>query len=201
MRRFSAGSKFMIIPGLTALLVLLPSCRRAPEVVEVEPSATSSVPSTPTPRVRLSTLEPPQESSKIGITVNALPSGLVITSNDDLWLEVTDSRRLSVQYTFVALPPEADGISLANVGDFEGFLPSFENREPDSEGTVTTRFGEARWASGMYLEYDEELVDVRVFAPHPSGTGILAVYSACPPGVASVEERLAIIQNLLENVS
>jgi len=150
---------------------------------------------------RLHTLGLPQVSQEIGMTLQALPEGLVVTYNESLWIEVVDSNRPLLRYTFLALPAEADGISLADVGRFESHLPSFASGTSDTDGTIITALGDARWASGRYLEDDEELEDVRVFAPHPSGSGSLVVYSACRQGVASVEERLAIIQELLSNVS
>lgn len=187
-------------------LAVFPGCGRAPEEPARGPDETVTEPNViftpgPTPRVRLSTLEAPQRSPEIGITLSAVPPGLVITSNEDLWMELTDSARLTLQYTLLALPPEAEGVDPADVGRYESLLPSYSSRKPNDSGVVETRLGTARWATGTYLEDDDELVDVRVFAPHPTGRGTLVVYSACPRGVASVEERIAVIKDLLSHVS
>ena len=198
MRRYRLLSAPIIATMVVVSVALVPSCRRAPEEPVLTP--TIVVPPTPTPRVRLTTLAPPQQNAEIGITVTTLPPGLVITHNDESWIEVTDGSRINVQYTFLALSSGDMKTSPSEVDGFEALIPPFDGNAL-SEGEIDTVFGAARWASGTYLEDDEVLVDVRIFAAHPSGNGLLVIYSACRENEATVDERLAVMQELLTHVS
>ncbi len=197
MRCFSAGSKLMIIPGLAALLILLPSCRRAPE----EPTELGAGHETQETMIELTALDLPQENPTLGITLNDAPRGLVATYNGEYWIGLTDQSRPTLTYTLVSSPEYAPGIGVLSVTDFEAGILAYENGEFGGSGEAETALGFAKWANGSYSEDGEILEQLYLTAPHPSGGGELIVTSICPRGVATIEERLAVIQELLKNIS
>ena len=79
MRRFSAGSKLIMIPLLAAFIVLLPNCGRAPEEPAVSPTI-------PAPQEELEVLELPQQNTQIGISLTAAPQELAVTYNGKHWM-------------------------------------------------------------------------------------------------------------------
>ena len=184
-----------------ALLVLalgsLPSCRRAPET----PPPATPTPVTSAPEVSLNQLELPLSNPEIGITLDAVPPGLVATYNGEHWVELTDTHNPQLRYTFVSDPEYATGMGVADISDFEMAVLAREDGRFDGGGEIDTALGTATWVSGSFSE-DGELIDqVMVSVPHPSGTGRLIVSSIGPQGVAGARDRLGVIVELLSDVS
>jgi len=185
----------LITTGLAIAVALLPSCRRAPEE-QPAPVPTASVAEEP-----LATLELPQQNSEIGISLNAAPAGLAVTYNGEHWLELTDLKANSLRYTFIEDVPDSPGISPTNINDFESLVSSYPDGKILDTGVIDTALGEANWSNGTYSQDGEIVDDLAMFIAHPSGSGILILRSTGPAGVASVEDRLAVMQALLANVS
>jgi hypothetical protein len=185
-----------ILAMVIVSLALLPSCRRAPEepvVVDID--------STETPQVELTAIELPLQNLDIGITLNDVPPGLVATLNTEKWIEVSDTKAPTILYAFVASLPVSQGISPQSVAEFEAWVESSPDGKNTGNGSIDTALGSTTWASGTYLDDDGLVDDIHAFAPHPSGSGTLILYSVCPAGVTTVDERLAVMQELLTHVS
>ena len=185
-----------ILAMVIVSIALLPSCRRGPE----EP-VTVDTDSTETPKVEFTTLELPLQNLDIGITLNDVPPGLVATLNTEKWIEVSDTKTPTILYAFVASFPDSPGISPQSVEEFGAWVDSSQDGKNTGNGSIDTALGSTTWASGTYLDDDGLVDDLHAFAPHPSGTGTLILYSVCPAGVSTVEKRLAVMQNLLTHVS
>ena len=184
-----------IVAMVIASVALLPGCGRAPEEQPVVP------PDSGGPEIELMVLDLPQENPLIGISLNAAPPGLVATYNEERSIEITDERRPNLRYTFDADLPGAPSRSPKTVEDFVVFMGKHDGGRLADSGDMKTALGEASWASGTYSAEDEIFEDVRVFVPHPSGTGTLILYAVCPAGTATVEERLAVMREILTDVS
>jgi hypothetical protein len=195
MHKVRSAVHLAVATGLAAM-VLTPGCGRAPE--EVPPPSTAVEESAAEP---LTSLELPQSNSAVGVTLASVPAGLVATFNENEGLEVADVRRPSLRYNFEADLPGSPSRGPSSVGAFETFVRKFNDGAPLDNGTLDTALGGATWASGRYYEEDQSFIDVRVFAPHPSGDGTLIVWTVSPEDVASVAERLSAIRGLLEFVS
>ena len=187
-------TKLFIISGFAAVLVVFPSCRRAP----VEPTATSTIPAS---EHELTGLELPQQNPEIGISLTAAPAGLVVTYNGEHWIELTDQNRHSLRYTFIESVPQSPGIAPTGIQDFEALISAYPDGEILDNGSVKTPLGTADWSNGTYSEDGEVLDELMMFCAHPSGSGILILRSICPAGLATIDERLAVMQNLLTHVS
>lgn len=184
-----------IVAVVIASIALLPSCRRAPEE---QPAVT---PDSGEPAIDLTVLDLPQKNPLIGISLNSAPPGLVATYNEERTIEITDERRPSLRYTFDADLPGAPSRSPRTIEDFEVFMGKHNGGSLADSGDMKTALGKATWASGTYSAEDQVFEDVRVFAPHPSGTGTLILCAVCPAGTATVEERLAAMREILADVS
>jgi len=185
----------LLTAGLAVAVVLLPSCRRAPEE---QPAPT---PVTPGAEEPLATLELPQQNSEIGISLNAAPAGLAVTYNGEHWIELTDEKVHSLRYTFIEDVPDSLGISPTSVEDFEAMVTAYPDGRILDTGVADTGLGEANWSNGTYSQDGEIVDDLAMFIAHPSGSGILILRSTGPVGVASVKDRLSVMQALLANVS
>lgn len=198
MRRQRAIRDCVVIGLILVGIVVLPSCRRAPE--EPGPVAVVGTPG-PDQMPYGAVLELPQQSPALGITLSTAPGRLVATFNQDNWLELTDETRPTLRFTFEADLPGSPSRSPAVVADFDQWLSKLTQGRLLDSGSLDTPFGPAAWASGEYFEEDESFSDVRIFAPHPSGNGTLILYSVGPAGVATIEERLDLMTELLTGVS
>jgi hypothetical protein len=187
-------TRLFIICALAAVLVVFPSCRRAPE----EPTATTT---TPASEDELTGLELPQLNPKIGISLNAAPAGLVVTYNGEHWIELTDQNRHSLRYTFIESVPQSPGIAPTGIQDFEVLISEYPDGEVLGHGSVKTSLGMADWSNGTYSEDGEALDEVMMYCVHPSGSGILILRSICPAGLTTIDERLSVMQKLLTHVS
>ncbi len=190
-------SRLLIITCVALTLVVLPSCRRAPEEPVGNPPAGAGDKTEPA----IAALDLPLENPQIKVSLTAVPPGLVATYNGDSAIEVADENRPDLRYTFDADLPGAPSRSPKTVYDFEQFIGKHNDGRVTDNGEIETALGSATWASGTYFEEDQTFGDVRVFAPHPSGNGTLILSAVCPAGEATVEERLATMQKLLTNVS
>lgn len=182
---------------LVLALGLLPSCRRAPEA---PPSATTT-PTAATSEVTLNALEPPLSNPKIGITLDAVPPGLVATYNGEHWIELTDSRQPQLRYTFVSDPEYATGMGVVEISDFETAILAREDGRFEGRGEIDTALGTATWVSGSYSEDGQIIDQFMVSAPSPSGSGRVIVNSIGPQGAAGAEDRLNVIIDLLSKLS
>lgn len=185
----------LIIAALTAAVVLT-GCKRAPEEGPsgpVEPGTTED-------QVPLSTISFPVANSVIGISVKSAPAGLVATFNEDNWIELTDSRRPRMLYTFVANDDKNPRAVAPSIDAFENDILGYDGGAIIDEGSMETALGNASWAAGTYSEDGETIEKIYLLAPHPSGVGSLTVTSICPSDTASVDERLARIRDLLKYV-
>ncbi len=194
MRRFSAGSKLIMIPLLAAFIVLLPNCGRAPEEPAVSPTI-------PAPQEELEVLELPQQNTQIGISLTAAPQELAVTYNGKHWMELTDKKRHSLRYTFIESVPDSPGLSPTSVQEFQTMISAYEDGKILESGSVDTALGNADWSNGTYSEDGEVLDILTMFSAHPADSRILILRSVCPTGLATVEERLSVMQELLANIS
>ena len=187
-----------LIATLLALaVVLLPGCKRAPE--EVAPP--EQVVPTEQDQPPITALELPQNNPEIAITLNSVPPGLAATLNTSYWIELTDIRNQSIQYAFVGNPSGQPGPAASSTAEFEVRVLESPNGRITERGTLETIFGPAQWVSGIYDDDYGPVEDIHVFVPHPSGTGTVVMTAICPTGAATVEERLAVIQEILTHVS
>ena len=191
-RRFALS--FCLVIGVAVAIAILPGCKRAPDVPE-QPAATE--PADPD----MITIDLPQASSEIGVTLTAAPAGLVATYSGEHWIELADAARPRLLFTLVSDPQHASGVAVVDINDFEEALTNRDDGRFTGDGEIETALGEARWVSGSFAEDGEVIEQILVSAPHPSGSGRLTVSSTCPSGVATVKERLDTIEGLLEHVS
>ena len=184
----------VIVAACTA--VLLPGCRGKseppPAGAPVEPSATE---------LPVQTIDLPQGNPEIGITLDRAPSGLAATYNGEYWIELADVSRPGLRYVFVPVVENQPAISPGTVADFESMVREYSDGQVGPGGELETRFGVAKWSSGTYSEDGELLLDVRLFVPHPSGSGAFVLYSDSRRDLATVEQRLEVMRELLEGVS
>lgn len=186
-------TKLLIITGLAVAFVVLPSCRRAPEepVNEIVEK----------PEIELTAIDLPQQNPEIGISLTAAPAGLVVTYNGEHWIELTDQNRHSLRYTFIESVPQSPGIAPTGIQDFEVLISAYPDGKILDNGSVKTPLGTADWSNGTYSEDGEVLDELMMFCAHPSGSGILILRSICPAGLATIDERLSVMQELLTHVS
>ncbi|MEX1311221.1 MAG: hypothetical protein AB1Z65_12425 [Candidatus Sulfomarinibacteraceae bacterium] len=189
-------ARALVATGLALVFAVMPACKRAPE----EP-APAAGPGTAEPELDLVTLDLPLSNLDLGVTLTAAPTGMVATYNDGPAIEVVDPRRPNLRFTFFADLAGLPFRSPATVADFEGFIGKHNQGRLTDDGDLETALGPATWANGSYFEEDQSFEDLRVFVAHPSGTGTLIVAAVGPEGVSSLEERLAVIQELLTFVS
>ncbi|HSN55866.1 MAG TPA: hypothetical protein VLT32_14425, partial [Candidatus Sulfomarinibacteraceae bacterium] len=128
-------------------------------------------------------------------------AGLVTTYNDQAFIELTDTSRPALHYTFEADLPDSPSRSPADLPSFEVLLAKFQGGSLLDSGSIETALGTASWAHGEFYQEDQTFSDLRIFAPHPSGSGTLILYSVVPTEAATVEERLQTMQALLGGVS
>jgi hypothetical protein len=143
----------------------------------------------------------PHHHPEIGITLAAAPAGLVPTYSGDHWIRLYDDKRRLLSYTLVSAPEFVHGVVVSDISEFEDAVHAYGDGDYLGGGEVDTALGRASWAAGFFSEDGEGVEQVLLFTPHPSGSGRLIVTSRCPPGTASVDERLAVMQELLANVS
>ena len=124
-----------------------------------------------------------------------------MTLNTSYWIELVDVRNQSIQYSFVGIPPVTPGPTPSTVAEFEQRVRESQNGRLMESGTLDTVFGSAQWVSGSYDDDDGPVVDVHLFVPHPSGAGNMVLKSVSPPGVSPVEDRLSVMNELLNHVS
>jgi hypothetical protein len=188
--------RWVVIPAMICGIVVLSSCGREPEeeTSVAEPEIVEEA-------VPLDTLDVPLSNSDLGFTLSGTPPGLVATYNEGPAIEVADRAHPSLRYTFFVERPDLPIRSPATVEDFETFIRGHNLGEIIERGTIDTSLGSAAWAIGSYYEEDQSFEDLRVFVPHPSGTGTLILASVGPEGVTSLDQRLTAIQGLLSFVS
>jgi len=196
MQRLSSGLKLTLVSVLAALFLALPGCKRAPEQIEQEPATQPSE-----DQLQVEALQLPQMNPEIGITLNATPPGLVATLNTQVWIEVTDANTPDVLYSFVASSTDSPGVAPATVKEFETWVRNSPQGKITGKGSTETVFGSAAWVSGSYMDDDGVMDDIRIFSPHPSGTGTLVLFSVCPIGTKSADHRLVVMRELLANIS
>ena len=195
MHRQPIFRKNAVIAIVIASIAAAPACRRAPEETATPPPEAG--PEAPA----IATLELPQHNPRIGISLDVAPAGLVATYNGEYWIELTDETRPTLRYDFVAKVPETPGMLPADVADFEALIHRYSDGTILGSGSVKTALGTADWSSGSFSEDGEVIETVTMFAPHPSGSGTVTLSSACPAGVATVEERLDVMKQLLAGIS
>jgi hypothetical protein len=189
-----------VLVGLVLLgAALLPACRRAPETPPPEVVATPVPEAVAYPHGHPLTL--PQTNDLIEITLSSAPDTLVATYNDQGFLELTDTSRPSLHFTFEADLPTSPSRSPSDLQGFQELLGKYDGGHLLDSGSFDTALGPATWAFGEYYQEDRTFSDVRIFAPHPSGNGRLILSSTAPEGTASPEERLETMRQLLAGVS
>ena len=80
-------------------------------------------------------------------------------------------------------------------------ISAYEDGKILESGSVDTALGNADWSNGTYSEDGEVLDILTMFSAHPADSRILILRSVCPTGLATVEERLSVMQELLANIS
>ncbi|HSN55125.1 MAG TPA: hypothetical protein VLT32_10650 [Candidatus Sulfomarinibacteraceae bacterium] len=187
---------FAIITVAVSVAVLLPGCRRQSEQ---PPAETPAEPSPTGPPVE--TIDLPQSNPEIGVTLDRAPSGLAVTYNGEYWIELADLSSPGLRYVFVPVVENNPAISPESVADFESMVKEYPDGQVGPRGELDTRFGLAKWSSGTYSEDGELLLDVRLFVPHPSGSGAFVLYSSSREDLATVEQRLETMRGLLDGIS
>lgn len=187
----------LVVAVFVTSIVLAPACRRQPD----EPVTDTSIDDVEMAELELDPIELPLQNPDIGITLNAVPSGMVATLNTQVWIEITDTRSPKNLYVFVASPPDSPGISPQTVEEFEAWVDASQNGRNTGGGSIDTAHGPAIWASGTYMDDDGMMDHIQVFVPHPSGSGSLILYSVCPTGRKAVEDQLAVMQELVAEIS
>ncbi len=184
-------STALIIASITAA-VTLTGCRRAEdEPVQARPTEVLD---------RSASIPFPIENPVIGISVTAAPDGLVATFNSGNWLELTESHRPNVLYTFAANNDQEPRVEPPSIEECENDILGYDGGKITGHGTLDTALGKVNWAAGTFSEDGENLEKVYLLAPHPSGAKSLILISVCPYGAASVDERLVRIKELLQYV-
>jgi hypothetical protein len=194
MRRRPTLSEIALVIGLSITVVILPSCRRAPE--EAEP-----LPPPQPPSESIEALELPQANQQIGISLDSLPEGLAATFNSQYWVRLVDVNNPSIKYALIGVPPVLPGPTPVTVREFVARVKASPDGRILDQGTVETVLGEAEWVIGVYVDDDGVVEDIHVFVPLPSGDGRMVVTSLCPPGIATLESRLKVIRELLTHVT
>lgn len=189
--------KLLFIAGIIALMTVVPACKKAPEPEPVAPVEPLPEAATET----LVSLPLPQSNPEIGIQLSSVPPGLAVTLNTSLWIELTDTRDPSIQYSFVGNPPDSGGPAPSDLPEFRKRVLESPKGKVLKSGTIDTAFGPAQWASGSYVDDDGPVEDINVFVPHPSGNGKIVLRSVCPLGTSTTEDRLTVIQTILMHVS
>jgi len=136
----------------------------------------------------VSTIAFPVSNSVIGITVNTAPEGLVVTFNGDNWIELTDSRRPRVLYTFVANDDRNPTAVASSIDEFERNTLGYDGGAVIGQGTIreATEPREKNAAlnqimhhySGRHWEFDEGFEDA---VSDADGTPLGTQYLALPP--------------------
>lgn len=187
---------FSIVTVAVSVAVLLPGCRRQSE------QPPGGTPGGPLPtEVPLQTIDLPQSNPEIGITLDRAPSGLAATYNGEYWIELADVSKPRLRYVFVPVVANQPAITPESVAGFESMVREYPDGRVGPGGELETRFGPAKWSSGTYSQDGELLLDVRLFVPHPSGSGVFVLYSHSREDLATVEQRLETMRELLEGVS
>ena len=194
-RRSTRAAVVVAVISLTVLV--LPGCKRAPE--EAAPPAPVAPAAVEHPPV--AALELPQTNSEIGITLGSVPQVLAVTLNTSLWIELVDLRNPAIRYSFVGVPPDLNGPTPATAAAFETRVHASPNGRIADRGSVDTVFGTSEWICGVYDDDDGAVEDIHLFVPHPSGSGMVVLTSVCPPDAAGIDQRLSVMQELLEHVS
>lgn len=194
MRHGRIVTEIVFVALLALAVILLPGCNRAEE---------ESVPAEPLDDggEALVSLDLPQTSPELGLTLNDIPRGLIVTYNEGLAMEVTDTSQPDLRFTLNVERPDLPERSPATVGDFEVFIGGHNEGVVNDRGTLKTALGKADWALGVYHEEDQTFEDLRVFVPHPSGNGILVISAVGPENTASVDQRLDVVKALLEEIT
>jgi hypothetical protein len=187
-----------VVLALAIAIAILPSCKRAPE--EPPPPATELVEAEPTP-VPLTIVDLPQTNPEIGITLSGAPPGLVAIYSGEHWIELADRANPSLLYTLMSGPEHASGVAVSDIDEFESAVAARIDGRFLRRGSIETALGTAYWVSGEYSEDGELIQQVMVSVQHPSGGGQLTISSICPVSVASLEDRLEVIRQLLTHVS
>ncbi len=197
MRNRGPRARFVLLMVVVSI-ALLPSCRRGPdEPPDGEPISDS----TDAGQLELNALDFPLENPQLNISLSTSPPGLVATYNGEASIELADTKRPDLRYTFDADFPENPSRSPKSVEEFERFIGKHNDGSFSDSGVMKTALGTAAWASGTYFEEDQSFGDVRLFVPHPSQTGILILSAVCPSEEATVEDRLATMKEILTHVS
>lgn len=184
-------STTLIIASITAAVTLTGCGRAEDEPVQALPTEVLD-PSASIPF--------PVENPVIGISVTSAPDGLVATFNRRNWLELTESHRPNVLYTFAANNDQEPRVEAPSIEEFESDILGSDGGKITGHGTLDTVLGKANWAAGIFSEDGENVEKIYLLAPHPSGAKSLILTSICPHGAASVDERLARIKELLKYV-
>ena len=195
MRVKNTSSQQFVAIVLLAGSTLIAGCGRDSD------EATTQGPKQAPTKVELDALELPQANAGIGITLSSVPVDHVVTFNESEWIQITDQWNPAVVYSIVRSTELDPGQTPATPGDFERrVLASPEGKVLD-RGRVETALGPADWISGSYLDDDGPVEDLHLFAPHPSRPGTVIVTCLAPLGDKSVEDRIAVILELLSNAS
>jgi len=197
MRHGRVAVTSVVVLCLAGIIAVVPGCGKAPEQPS-EPQPTTSVQQEAPP---IEALELPLTNPEIGITVESVPEDLVATYNGEHWMVFGNRNRREVTYTLLSDLNRASGVRGSNLSEFRANVARYTDGGFTDTGEVDTQLGIASWASGVYSEDGETISALVVSVPHPSREGRLFITSNCPPEVASVEQRLATIEQLLGRVS
>ena len=85
--------------------------------------------------------------------------------------------------------------------EFEAWVNASQKGRNTGNGSIDTVHGTTNWASGTYMDDDGMMDHIHAFVPHPSGSGSLILYSVCPAGRKTVEDQLAVMQELVAEIS
>jgi len=148
---------------------------------------------------------PPPEPTVIqnidlGITLNGLPDGLVVSSNQGTSFELRPADPLVGGVLWFAVGPEQEGVNLvaavqSHQAQLEGMVDAVYKGAQELQGD----FGTAFYSRGQYAEGDELVEETVIFMIHPAGNRLLGIHYRYPVGddsAARVEQLIDVISYL-----
>jgi hypothetical protein len=186
---------FLMLAVLVFAMTVIQGCGREPEP---EVSRQEGLPETE--EIPFKTLELPQTNTSVGISVTKTPANVFVTYNGEYWIELTNSKVPNCRYTFVSDPSYLPGVSVANARDFESEIFQYLEGQFNGKGQVDTPIGSATWFSGSFEQDGDAWQQVLMEAPHPSGNGSLFLTAIYPAGATTVDQSLAVMNEIVSNI-
>jgi hypothetical protein len=197
---FSAHRRLVTAAYCCVVLSVI-GCSRTPEPT---PGKTENVisggetPLTATDRRQAQQLPLPQENRDLGVRIESTPPGIVVSYNNNEWLVLETTTSPPIKFVIITDRTYSASGPGAAVVEFENIIQRYPDGKLLSRGQLDDpRIGAVHWTAGTYSEDGEALEHLRAFVAHPTGKGLLVIYSVYPEGSSTVTERLAQLQGVL----